>query len=330
MYQIKLSSIALFIFLNYSCLNAQQNKALDNVQLTSKNEVYNVSSLKITCLSTMLANRGVGEWGYSALVEVDDHKILFDTGRRPETVLQNAEELGIDLSDVQDVFLSHNHGDHTGGILTLRKELKKLNPKAISRVHVGEGIFGKRVNSDNEMISIKKELEADGVEIIVHSNKNELFPGVWITGPIKRIHNERNWSGNGKIETENGIVEDNIPEDQSLVIDAQDGLILLSGCGHAGIVNTLEHIRSNINDKNIYVAIGGFHLINATDDHLKWTASKMQDFGVSKIIGAHCTGINALYSLKALMNLDRSNAVVGSVGDRFDLENGIQAGIIAR
>ena len=114
------------------------------------------------------------------------------------------------------------------------------------------------------------------------------------------------------------------------MIDAQDGLILLSGCGHAGIVNTLEHIRSNINDKNIYVAIGGFHLINATDDHLKWTASKMQDFGVSKIIGAHCTGINALYSLKALMNLDRSNAVVGSVGDRFDLENGIQAGIIAR
>ena len=85
-----------------------------------------VSQLKVTTLSTMLVNgKGVGEWGYSALIEVDGKKILFDTGSRPETVLNNARELGIDLSDVEDVFLSHNHYDHTGGLLTLRRELKK-------------------------------------------------------------------------------------------------------------------------------------------------------------------------------------------------------------
>lgn len=296
-------------------------------QNVSKNKV---STLKVTCLSTMLADRGIGEWGYSALIEVDGYKILFDTGKRPETVLQNAKELGIDLSDVEDVFLSHNHSDHTGGISTLRKELKKINPKAMSRVHVGEGIFRNRVNSDNQILDVKKQLEDDGVTISVYKNQYELFPGVWITGPIKRIHNERNWGGNGQIEMPNGNIEDNIPEDQSLLINTGKGNVLISGCGHAGIINTLEHVKTQINNEKLHTAIGGFHLANATDEHLKWTADKLHEFGISKIIGAHCTGGNALYILKDYLNLNRADAVVGSVGDSFDLENGIQAGIIAQ
>jgi len=304
---------------------------LYNTSIIAQNESESkVSSLKVTCLSTMLADRGIGEWGYSALVEVDGHKILFDTGKNPETVLQNAKELGIDLSDVADVFLSHNHGDHTGGILTLRKELKKINPKAMSRIHVGEGIFAKRVNSNNRMLDVKNKLEKDGVTIIVYKNQYELFPGVWITGPVERIHNERNWGRNGQIETPNGNIEDNIPEDQSLVINTKKGNILISGCGHAGIINTLEHVKVHINNGNLYTAIGGFHLANATDEHLKWTADKLQDFGISKIIGAHCTGINALYILKDHLNFSRKDAVVGSIGDSFTLENGIRAGVIAR
>ena len=299
--------------------------------LMSQQERKPVSTLKVTTLSTMVVNgKGVGEWGYSALVEVDGKKILFDTGARPETVLQNANEMGIDLSDVEDVFLSHNHWDHTGGLLTLRAALKKSNPNALKRVHVGAGIFSKRVNSDNTLLATKEALESDNVEFLIYSEQHELFPGVWITGPVKRVHDERNWSGNGQIETTNGIVEDNIPEDQSLVIDTQDGFVLISGCGHAGLVNTLEHIRANISQEKVFTIIGGFHLIAATDEQLKWTAGQLENFGVLKIIGSHCTGINALYTLKDLMSLDRKNAVVGSVGDIFDLENGIKAGIIAR
>src|SRR6185369_4881145 len=89
-----------------------------------------VSSLKVLVLSTMLADEGIGEWGYAALVEVDGHKILFDTGARPETVLQNARELGVELADIKDVILSHNHDDHTGGLLSLRRALAKRNPTA--------------------------------------------------------------------------------------------------------------------------------------------------------------------------------------------------------
>ncbi len=299
--------------------------------LIGMQEQRTVSELKVTTLSTMVTNgKGIGEWGYSALVEVDGRKILFDTGSRPNTVLLNAEELDIDLSDVQDVFLSHNHWDHIGGLLTLRKELKKQNSKALHRIHVGEGIFSTRVNSDNTILAIKEELEADGVEFIIYSNQQELFPGVWITGPINRIHDERNWSGNGKIETDNGSIEDTIPEDQSLVIDTKDGLILISGCGHAGLINTLEHVSTNGNQQKVFTIIGGFHLFSATEEQLKWTASKLKGFGVSKIIGAHCTGINSLYTLRDLLELNRSDAIVGSVGDSFDLKTGIKAGSIAK
>src|SRR5580692_2798519 len=78
-----------------------------------------VKTLKVTILSTMLADEGIGEWGFAALVESDGHRILVDTGARPETVLSNARELKVDLSDVKEVILTHNHDDHVGGLMTL-------------------------------------------------------------------------------------------------------------------------------------------------------------------------------------------------------------------
>jgi 7,8-dihydropterin-6-yl-methyl-4-(beta-D-ribofuranosyl)aminobenzene 5'-phosphate synthase len=101
---------------------------------------HEARTLKITVLVTNVAgdpHLGDGEWGYSALVEVDGHKILYDTGASSDMVLNNAKALHIDLSDVEDVVLSHNHWDHVGGLMTLRRELAKTNPRAMSRVHVG-------------------------------------------------------------------------------------------------------------------------------------------------------------------------------------------------
>jgi 7,8-dihydropterin-6-yl-methyl-4-(beta-D-ribofuranosyl)aminobenzene 5'-phosphate synthase len=105
-----------------------------------------IRTLKITLLSTMLVAdmAGMGEWGFSALVEADGHRILLDTGAHPDTVLQNARALNIDLSDVNEVILTHNHWDHVSGLLTLRREMMKKNPAALSVVHVSKGIFYSR------------------------------------------------------------------------------------------------------------------------------------------------------------------------------------------
>jgi len=295
----------------------------------TKKQYHTVDKLKVTTLSTMLASRGIGEWGYAALIEVDNKKILFDTGNRPDTVLQNAEDLKIDLSEVEDVILSHNHGDHTGGLLKLHSVLSLKNPNALKRIHVGKGIFSKRHNRSNHIIALRDKLKAKGVEFIIYDKQQELFPGVWLTGPVERIHSERNWGGNGKIVTSNGLIEDNIPEDLSLVVDTKQGFVLVSGCGHAGVINTMEHINNHIHPGKITTAIGGFHLVSANDEHLAWTAAKMQSFGLTNLIGAHCTGVDALYSIRTLLKSDRKHMVVGSVGDQFDIKSGIKAGYIA-
>ena len=299
-----------------------------------------VKTLKITILSTMLADDGIGEWGFSALVEVDGRKILFDTGARPNTVLENAKELKIDLSDVQDVILSHFHDDHTTGLMTLRREYAKKNPNALSRVHVAKGIFLERrgkngnaqaaIGATNPMIAMKKEFEASGGKFVEHDKVDEIFPGVWLTGPVPRVYPEKNYAAGVEVKEDGKWVEDNVPDDQSLVFNTDQGLVLLAGCGHSGIINTLTYARKEIRPAPIDAAIGGFHLFNASDETLDWTADKLKEFQTAQLMGAHCTGIESVYHLRQKMGLNRHNCVVGTVGATFDLKDGIKTGHIAR
>jgi 7,8-dihydropterin-6-yl-methyl-4-(beta-D-ribofuranosyl)aminobenzene 5'-phosphate synthase len=292
-----------------------------------------VSALRVVVLSTMLADAGIGEWGFAALVEADGRQILFDTGAHPRTVLDNAKELGIDLSGIEEVVLSHNHDDHTGGLVTLRRELSSKNSRALSRVHVGRGIFWGRPqkggSEGNPMIETRRQFEVLGGTFVEHDGPIQLLPGLWLTGPVPRVHPERNWSGNGEVKTPEGIVEDNIPEDQSLVADTARGLVLISGCGHAGIVNTIEYARKVVRPAPLHAAMGGFHLFPATDAQLSWTGDQLRAFGLENLIGAHCTGIEAVYRLRDKIGLARSTAVVGAVGARFELGKGIEPGRLA-
>jgi 7,8-dihydropterin-6-yl-methyl-4-(beta-D-ribofuranosyl)aminobenzene 5'-phosphate synthase len=290
-----------------------------------------VRSLKVTILSTMLADPGIGEWGFAALVEADGKKILFDTGARPSTVLENAKELQIDLSDVQDVILSHFHADHTTGLMTLRREFAASHPAAFSRVHVGKGIFlERRGRSHNAMIAMKKEYEATSGKFVEHDKPEEIQPGVWLTGPVPRVYPEKNYPLGIEVATGNGWAEDNLPEDQSLVFNTSRGLVLLAGCGHAGIINTLEYARKIIRPALVNAAIGGFHLFNAKDEQIDWTADKLKEFQTAQILGAHCTGIEAVYRLRQRLGLNRHDCVVGTVGAIFDLQDGIHTGSIAQ
>ena len=294
-----------------------------------------IQHLKITVLSTMLSDEGIGEWGFAALVEADGHRILVDTGAKPDTVLLNARQLNLDLSDVREVILTHNHDDHTGGLLALRRELMKKNPAALSVAHVGKGIFYSRPaegngKEDNVMIGLRKEYEATGGKFVEHDGPAELFPGAWLTGPVPRIYPERNWSATGKVQTPAGLVEDTIPEDQSLVLNTDKGLVMVSGCGHAGVINTMTFAEKEFPSTPVYALIGGFHLFAATDQQLDWTADKLKDFGVSYLIGAHCTGIEAVYRIREKLNLPRHSAVVGAVGATFVLGEGIHPGRIAQ
>jgi 7,8-dihydropterin-6-yl-methyl-4-(beta-D-ribofuranosyl)aminobenzene 5'-phosphate synthase len=296
---------------------------------------YQVQSLRVQVLSTMLTSDiGIGEWGFSALVEVDGRRILFDTGARPDTVLTNAKELGVDLSNITDVILSHNHADHTGGLMTLRRAMLQKNPTALSRAHVGMGIFTARRTDQGKpidfMLVTRRDYESTGGHFIEYDHPVELWNGVWLTGPVPRKYPERNWSTHIQMQTPGGWQEDNVPEDMSLVINTSRGLVTISGCSHSGIINALEYARGAIRNAPIHAALGGFHLYQLDDAKLQWTAGKLREFGVENFLGAHCTGIEAVYKIRELAGLDRRRCAVGAVGAVFELGKGLDPGSIAR
>jgi 7,8-dihydropterin-6-yl-methyl-4-(beta-D-ribofuranosyl)aminobenzene 5'-phosphate synthase len=284
--------------------------------------------LKVTVLSTMLADAGIGEWGYSALVDVDGKKVLFDTGANPDTVLKNAVALGIDLADVEDVVISHHHDDHTGGLLALRQTLMLKNPKAMSRAHVSANIFTPRLKTDgsdgNGLTPLRGPYEATGGRFILHDGATELAPGAWFTGPVPRKFPETNWSDQGlHIHTSTGDIADNIPDDAALVFDTSEGLVILTGCGHAGIVNIATYARKIADNKPVIAVIGGLHLFAKSDDVVDWTGAQLKRMGVKYLLAGHCTGIEATMRLRRVIGLTRQTAPVSSVGSSFTLHKGI-------
>jgi 7,8-dihydropterin-6-yl-methyl-4-(beta-D-ribofuranosyl)aminobenzene 5'-phosphate synthase len=174
-----LTLFAVFVLLSIPVIIPSLSTAQTAGTLDSAKQVH---SLKITILTTMLVGDtiGIGEWVFSALVEADGHRVLLDTGNHPETVLQNARDLGIDLSNVRGVILTHNYGDHVGGLLTLPCEMMKQKPDALSVTRVSKGIFYSRPLPDregNRMIAIRKDYEATAGKFIEHNGWAEIFPG---------------------------------------------------------------------------------------------------------------------------------------------------------
>lgn len=295
---------------------------------------HKVASLEIKILSTMLADEGFGEWGFAALVTVDGRRILFDTGAHDDTVQRNLKAMGLELGDVEMVILSHNHDDHTAGLLTLRRQFAAKAPMALSKVYAGTGIFLPRISPagqvSDRMARLKRDYEATGGTVIDVSKPVEILPGVWLTGPVPRVHPERNWSSVGKVRTAAGDVEDTVPEDMTLVFQTAQGPVYLFGCGHAGVINTLEHARKTIDPAPVKAVIGGLHLFAADEQHLAWTAGQLKSFGVQQLMGAHCTGIESVYRIRDLVGLTRQTCMVGAVGASYSLATGITAGRIAK
>jgi 7,8-dihydropterin-6-yl-methyl-4-(beta-D-ribofuranosyl)aminobenzene 5'-phosphate synthase len=218
--------------------------------------------------------------------------------------------------------------------MPLRRELATSSPASLQTLLAGPGLFWPRVGADgridDRMARVRREYEATGARVAEVARPMRLQPGVWLTGPVPRVHPERNWSRLGKVRGDTGDVEDTVPEDMALVVQTNQGLVLLFGCGHAGVINTLEHVRAAIDPSGVKAIIGGLHLFAADEAHLAWTASQLKRFGVQQIVGAHCTGIEAVYRLRELSGLTRQSCMVGAVGASYSLDKGINPLRIAK
>jgi 7,8-dihydropterin-6-yl-methyl-4-(beta-D-ribofuranosyl)aminobenzene 5'-phosphate synthase len=124
---------------------------------------------------------------------------------------------------------------------------------------------------------------------------------------------------------------DDVPEDMAMVFDTTEGLVVLAGCGHAGLINTLEQARVAVRPgAKVHAVIGGLHLASMDTEKLDWTGDKLREFGLEYLHGAHCTGIAPVYHLRDVVGLPREAAHVGAVGASFELKQGINPLWIAR
>ena len=190
------------------------------------------------------------DWGFSCLIEGTEKPILFDTGTQPQTLMHNVEVLGVDLKKVDQIVISHNHDDHTGGLSAILEK----NPNVTVFFPVSfPAEFGRRV----EGLKAKPQSVDKPVEIC---------QDVYLTGEMG----------------------DEIKE-QSLIIDTAKGLITVTGCSHQGILNILKRAKE-ILDKPIYLVFGGFHLGNKSDAEMQEILAGFRKLKVEKCGATHCTG----------------------------------------
>tara|TARA_B100000579_G_scaffold271328_1_gene224068 strand:- start:3984 stop:4937 length:954 start_codon:yes stop_codon:yes gene_type:complete len=282
------------------------------------------SEYEITILATNIANfGGVGEWSFSALLESNDESILFDTGFDENTVLHNANLLKKDLSKVEKVILSHFHGDHTGGLIKLRKTFMNKNPNAFSVVYVAKGFFEQRFDRDgnlrgfiggfDEVTDFLNETKKIGITFKVINKPLEIARNLVLSGPVERIFEDVVVSPGFYVKNNGKLVDDLLKDDQSLGIRTKRGWYMMSGCGHAGMMNT-AHKFQTIEDRDIFGAIGGFHLFRSSDKVISETANSLKDFGLKQLVGGHCTGIHAARTIADIASITRDNLSHGAIG----------------
>ena len=279
---------------------------------------------EITILATNTANfGGIGEWSFSALLESEKESIIFDTGFDENTVLHNANLLGKDLSKVEKVILSHFHGDHTGGLIKLRKTFMEDNPNAFSKVYVADGFFEQRYDKDgnlrgfiggfDDVTEFIQETENIGISFIVIKESYEIAKNLMLSGPVERVFEKVVVSPGFYLKKNGELIDDLLKDDQSLGIKTSKGWYMMSGCGHAGMMNT-AHKFQTIDDNDVYGAIGGFHLYRSSDDDISKTAYSLKEFGLKQLIGGHCTGIHAARKIADIASISRDNLSHGAIG----------------
>jgi len=235
-----------------ACAAVLVSGAFSGVDCATRDKGLSDRTLRFTVLyDNYLHKEGTkADWGFSCLIEGTEKTILFDTGTQPQILMHNVEVLGVDLKKVDQVVISHDHGDHTGGLTAVLE----INPNVTVFFPVSfRPEFGRQVES--------LQAEARTVDKPI-----EICRAVYLTGEMG----------------------DEIKE-QSMIIDTPKGLIIVTGCSHQGIVNILKRARE-MRDKPIRLVFGGFHLGRKSEAEMQEIIAAFKSLKVEKCGATHCTG----------------------------------------
>ena len=234
------------------------------------------------------------EHGFSLFLSRLEAKILFDAGPAGLATLNNAPRLGVDLKAADRMVLSHGHMDHTGGLAGVLRAIGKRIP-----VHAHPEVFTDRYAKVGERIiyvglPFKREaLEGMGAAFDLSAEFRQIAPGVYLSGEIARRRAFETGDTDLFVKQNGEFRRDPLRDDQSMAVETGEGLSLILGCCHAGLINTIDHFQAKFPGKPIHTVIGGTHLDLAPAEQLRETITVLKGLGIKRMGLSHCTGLRA-------------------------------------
>lgn len=256
--------------------------------------------VKLTTLCENTASKPgfIAEWGLSILVQIDNLSVLFDTGGSFAAV-RNADKLGIDLSAIDKILLSHGHADHTGG---LREVLRRTGEKeVIAHPAIWEAKYTKRPYEEKEAYIgvpfVREELEYFGASFKLSKEPVQISDNIMTTGEIPITTDYEGNEPNFFVKEGDILRPDPLLDDLALVVKTEQGLVIILGCAHRGIINTIRHAQRLTREERVHTVVGGTHLDPASKERIDKTIAGLKEIGVQRIGVSHCTGFRAAMHL---------------------------------
>ena len=260
--------------------------------------------MRLVCVVDNAVQRGSrfwGEHGLAFLIETEVGRLMFDTGRSGTILLHNLRMLGVEPETIDALAISHAHYDHTGGLPLLLEYLRSGTPLFANPDLFRERFSRREVQPKRIGLSLTREELATGLALNLNARPQEILPGLWTTGEILERPEAEGKSDYHLMREGQGLVADVYRDDMALVLQSGDKLILLCGCCHAGLLNTLAHVE-RVFDRPIGIVAGGLHLTGATAADLRRASEVLAAMpALQHVWPNHCTGEAAFVALTQIL-----------------------------
>ena len=263
-------------------------------------------TVKITCLVDNAAQQASpfwGEHGFSALIETEEGRLLFDTGQSGTVLLHNLRAVGLAPSQVDALALSHAHYDHSAGLpMFLQNWFAAFSsPSKKLALYANADLFRERFSRRDEGLKnigfgLSREILSRYVDLRLSDEPQQILPGVYTTGRIQGRSEPEGRSPRHLVREGEQWIADPYRDDMSLVLQVEQGLVLVCGCCHAGLLNTLHHVRGAFPGQ-ITAILGGTHLECMDDGQMQHIVQVLREYGSPRLYLNHCTGQRAYVAL---------------------------------